>query len=289
MPARGKRSKPSGKRAKSGHAKKKRRTGKSRKSKGTWTRTVTKEVTGGVANFVRPQKRQGAKRISNKRFNKILREPLWNTIPHNAGGSGLPNVMRCEQLFVGQGYGSSGTATLMHTFRLNSTYDPDYTGVGGQPRGRDLVANLYNRYLVMAAKVMLKFRNVSDPEEIICWVVIDTNAAGSTDYDTIPEVIDNPKFKKIQLAKSDATSEYDRGEMRLTVYPRKLLATAGTSGSPYGEYGTSAIGGNPTQPLYMHVYCQQPDLGWPAAGACKFDVEIMYDTVYYTLKNPQDS
>lgn len=42
-------------------------------------------------------------------------------------------------------------------FNLNSTFDPDRTGVGHQPWGRDQIATLYNRYRVFAVSWRVTF------------------------------------------------------------------------------------------------------------------------------------
>jgi hypothetical protein len=54
-----------------------------------------------------------------------------------------------------------GSATDLYTFRLNSTFDPDLTGVGHQPLGRDQLASvLYNKYRVHAVRVHVSFSNL---------------------------------------------------------------------------------------------------------------------------------
>jgi len=40
----------------------------------------------------------------------------------------------------------------LRVFRMNSLFDPDRTGVGHQPYGRDQLANIYNRYRVNGFK-----------------------------------------------------------------------------------------------------------------------------------------
>lgn len=44
----------------------------------------------------------------------------------------------------------STNASGQYLFNLNSTFDPDRTGIGHQPYGRDQLAGLYNRYRVIA-------------------------------------------------------------------------------------------------------------------------------------------
>lgn len=44
----------------------------------------------------------------------------------------------------------SGLPFAVYQFNLNSMYDPDRTGVGHQPHGRDTYAQLYNKYRVIS-------------------------------------------------------------------------------------------------------------------------------------------
>lgn len=46
-----------------------------------------------------------------------------------------------------------------YTYRLNSIFDPDFTGVGTQPQQYDQLAGIYGSYIVHAAKVDLEFSN----------------------------------------------------------------------------------------------------------------------------------
>lgn len=50
-------------------------------------------------------------------------------------------------------YSESFNVVGGRAFRLNSLYDPDYTGIGGTPSGVDTAARMYLRYEVLAAKV----------------------------------------------------------------------------------------------------------------------------------------
>jgi len=50
---------------------------------------------------------------------------------------------------------SSGTPAV-HQWRLNSTYDPDFTSTGHQPMFRDNYATIYGSYLVTACTVTLR-------------------------------------------------------------------------------------------------------------------------------------
>lgn len=78
--------------------------------------------------------------------------------------------------------GTSGNVSL-YQFRLNSMYDPNYTGTGNQPRYYDqLVSNsLYSRYRVYKADVMVSIRNRSANDiQAICTVRDDPTRTPTT-------------------------------------------------------------------------------------------------------------
>lgn len=53
--------------------------------------------------------------------------------------------------------GAGATIPVAHFFRTTSTYDPDVSLGGGQPMGRDEMANFYHRYRVLGAKITVKW------------------------------------------------------------------------------------------------------------------------------------
>ena len=57
-------------------------------------------------------------------------------------------------------YGAISTASLGYgeqIFRLNSCFDPDYSGAGAQPLGFDQWAAFYSRYKVLSVKAKCQF------------------------------------------------------------------------------------------------------------------------------------
>jgi len=69
---------------------------------------------------------------------------------------------------------------------MNSTYDPDYTGVGHQPLYRDTFAAVYSRYAVTKCTATVKFVNTA-AVPIIVGCVIEDDATSSTTVDTLCE------------------------------------------------------------------------------------------------------
>lgn len=65
---------------------------------------------------------------------------------------------------------TSPSTPTVHTFRLNSLFDPDQTGTGGQCSGFDEWSTFYQKYLVYGCKVTVSAANkTSDPSLIIMW------------------------------------------------------------------------------------------------------------------------
>lgn len=75
-------------------------------------------------------------------------------------------------------------------YRLNSPYDPDFTGTGHQPYGYDQVSLLYRKYKVNAAKISILFSNPSEDGMIGAAAVqasAGTFALTSNPIDTLKE------------------------------------------------------------------------------------------------------
>lgn len=78
--------------------------------------------------------------------------------------------MYCKLKYASSQYVLNSTAggiSSAQVFRLNSLFDPDYSGVGAQPRyfdtlvGADSTTAPYNKYTVMGCKYIVKFMNTT--------------------------------------------------------------------------------------------------------------------------------
>ena len=63
-----------------------------------------------------------------------------------------------DSISVQNSFGNAST----YLFRANSLFDPDFTGIGHQPRGFHQFMTLYNKYTVVGAKITLS----AAPEEV---------------------------------------------------------------------------------------------------------------------------
>lgn len=91
-----------------------------------------------------PIRRRAAYKARRKAARKVARQAL-TTI--NRSLQPIANRYICKMKY---GTTVQSSATGSYIFNLNSLFDPDRTGFGHQPYGFDPLANLYNRYRVIA-------------------------------------------------------------------------------------------------------------------------------------------
>lgn len=84
--------------------------------------------------------------------------PTWNSSPFPKT---LYTWMTYEQI-GGISNGGAGTFGTDQTFRLNSIFDPDLTGVGHQPYGYDQLSGIYGHYKVLRCRVNIWAQNPTD-------------------------------------------------------------------------------------------------------------------------------
>jgi len=104
------------------------------------------------------------------RRRKIQKKPDRIYMPDPKTGFFPPRCitfLHYADMFTLSGATLSAAFGSEYSFRLNSIYDPDFTGTGHQPYMFDQITPFYNRYLVKSANVEIKF---SDPQGDGCYV-----------------------------------------------------------------------------------------------------------------------
>jgi hypothetical protein len=103
--------------------------------------------------------RQRRKQQQQRRQSRISARRNTSVTPRNVVALG---ALFPDKVLQWMPYGemiqrSPAAVTDYYTFRLNSTFDPDLTGVGHQPLGRDQMVVFYNRYRVHSVRVTVDF------------------------------------------------------------------------------------------------------------------------------------
>lgn len=105
-------------------------------------------------------KNKSKKKTTKKTYRK---KATWSSRYNNLSvPSGMPSTRRAVLRYNTSAQLSS-TSGLMknYTMRANSVFDPDYTSVGHQPMGFDQWSLLFNHYVVLGAKMKVRFMNES--------------------------------------------------------------------------------------------------------------------------------
>jgi hypothetical protein len=94
-----------------------------------------------------------------------------------------------DQINVGNPLGGS-----VYNFRANSLYDPNKTGTGHQPLGFDQMAEKYNHYVVLGAKIYVQaipFGTSSSSGDNPAYFMVKTSDNDTKDYDSITHLIES--------------------------------------------------------------------------------------------------
>jgi len=101
----------------------------------------------------------------------------------------IPQRYICKMKYADTFQITSGGGSL-YRFNLNSIFDPNRTGTGHQPYGRDTLASLYNRYRVFkVAYALTWFNSTNAVKAAVCPA---NNEMGAS---TVSEIIENPMSK----------------------------------------------------------------------------------------------
>lgn len=150
-------------------------------------------------------------------------------------------------------------AAAVHTFQVNSLYDPDYTGVGHQPIGYDQLTALFQAYTVIGVRASIKVWN-RDSDEFVGFAIYFSEHGnpmsvgiqalleqGALKYTIIPPAGVNPQVKTLTAS----------------VSVKKFFKVNNIMDD---EESRGTTGSSPSRPLFMHIIMWQPDGGLTSAG-----------------------
>jgi hypothetical protein len=170
----------------------------------------------------------------------------------------------------------SGGSLQKYVYRLNSTFDPDLTGVGHQPLFRDTYAAIYDHYSVVSAKALIKFINTSSVAFHIGCLIDDDNTT-STTLDTLCEQ-SHGQHKVVP----PVTGSLSTHTFNVTWDCKKILGIDPFASETY----KTAVGSNPAEESDLTVWALSIDA---SANTVYFDIEIEYTVLWTELSTPVQS
>lgn len=160
---------------------------------------------------------------------------------------------------------------LEHTFSLNNLFDPDVTGVGHQPLGRDEYAELYTRYHVEEAKYEVWVNNNGTAQLAVgCCATRQSNA-----FPSRTEAFEHPtSIIKMLAQRNLENGVYMTGTINLRDFDRYATNDL--------EYGAQ-MGTSPSKQTFLKIFCA--DLASGVSLDCNFIVRITYKAKVFERKN----
>lgn len=102
------------------------------------------------------QERYGTEAEKFNDKNKI--QSIWNRAPSAYEGEKIIELPYAQYISMAASVGTSAP----QQYKINSIYDPDLTGSGNQPLGRDTWAGIYNYYKVLESHVTISVTEITD-------------------------------------------------------------------------------------------------------------------------------
>lgn len=165
------------------------------------------------------------------------------------------------------------TGVVNHLFNMGNLYDPDRSGGGHQPFGRDQFATLYNKYRVYGCKYVVTFHNTSSAYTCDCAVVLKAVTNTSTDMQTVYE---KPYTQFRTLAMNGAASS--KATVKGYCNNAKIL---GVSRLRYGldDIYSATAGVAPNTEPYLHIYIKER--GATSGIVIGVSVQLTYYCAWY--------
>lgn len=163
----------------------------------------------------------------------------------------------------------------VYEWRLNSLYDPNKTGTGGQPYGFDLVSPYYDRYTVIGAKVSWTFwydnaNNVNSRASLYHYLQ-DSNQPPASVPTTYEELVQFPGVSFKECFPGDARP------CRLTskVSIKKFFKTKGILPQS-GDAFSAAMNNNPSNQCILFTGIMSPSsTANVPSGTLKIQIEFI--------------
>lgn len=203
-----------------------------------------------------PQRR----RQRRQRLSGLTAQPL--IVPSRFTG----NMRYSTVLALSPAAGSVAT----NVFRVNSVYDPDFTGVGGSVVGYSQLSAMYGRYRVLSAIAEVTFLNTSATTPLTCFIAVN------------PVTTVGISLNQILAQRHVWTRSIGTSTGAASVFHRVQVPVHRIYGVPAAQVKNeddfaAVTGTNPNNGVYMHVGALP---GGGAAGSFNIQVNITYKVVW---------
>ncbi len=155
-------------------------------------------------------------------------------------------------------------------FRCNSCFDPDFTGIGHQPKGYDEWASIYDHYTVMSSTieaVRVSTSNSNVPNAV-AGILLDTSTTGVTSYSGLTDLLESKLVGKgwnlTGQASAISGASTRRKELRKSFNSKRFF---GIKNPQDGSSYSASISANPAQDAYFVLWNYSIDSNDPGEQA----------------------
>jgi len=204
--------------------------------------------------------------FKRKSFNRVKGVKRYTTnVPKSLGPIAPRSI-------VSMRYNSQWTQSAIvpdYVFNLNSVFDPDSTGVGHQPFGRDTFNTLYNRYRVFAVSGVLKTSSTATSTKV---AIVATNSAIA--MNNISLVSEMPHSQSRTVATSNIST------IKFKYFLPKITGVTTTTYRSDDSY-QALTGSSPSELICLHILGTDL-LGGPVTANSQYqDLTLNYHVEWY--------
>lgn len=139
-----------------------------------------------MARIKRKRSSAPRRRVKKRKFSHVPRGMSLVRVNQKPGFKGHPfgkqfyTKLRYNEAHT---FSASGTANFAssYKFNLSSIYDPNFSGVGHQPMGRDELMNIYEKYTVVGAKITVCYIGDTTVPSAVGLRLVDGNTSAIAD------------------------------------------------------------------------------------------------------------
>lgn len=165
---------------------------------------------------------------------------------------------------------STLSSIAKYAFRMNSCFDPDFTGTGHQPTYYDIYTQIYQKYHVLGAKLWVEFTlqpnaiaTAQPSGPVIVGLINDDDGTPASGLTTLME-----SSKSISRFLGNALGGPDIIRMGITYVPLR------DTGLPDSDDTVGAgTGANPSLSYFGSLFATEQGLASPTSVMCKIRLE----------------
>lgn len=192
----------------------------------------------------------------------------------------MPLQLNCKFKYVSEQKtlttGVAGVA--VHTYVLNSLFDPDFTGVGHQPYGFDQLTPFYRRYRVNGAKVTIRFFDQSTDGCRVGYKARNHLDLYATAFSTASEIRETPNNQiKVISSGGKASSKFVN-----KYFTNHVLNGVSKIKYAVDDSYAADVTASPVNRNWLDVLCSGP-VDNTSGQNVKYTIEIVYYTTMYAL------